>query len=49
MTKHFILPDCQVKPGVDTNYLEHIGKYLVEKKPDVIVCIGDFADMPSLS
>ena len=23
--------------------------YIVEKKPDVVVCIGDFADMPSLS
>lgn len=44
-----MIPDCQVKPGVDFSYLEHIGKYLVEKKPDVVVCIGDFADMPSLS
>ncbi len=26
-----------------------VGKYLVEKQPDVIVQIGDFADMPSLS
>jgi hypothetical protein len=49
MSKHLIIPDCQVKPGVDTSYLEWIGKYAAEKKPDVIVCIGDFADMPSLS
>lgn len=47
--KHLVIPDCQVKPGVDTSYLEWIGKYIVEKKPDVIVQIGDFADMPSLS
>lgn len=46
---HAIIPDCQVKPGVNTDYLERIGKYLAEKKPDVIVCLGDFADMPSLS
>ena len=44
-----VIPDCQVKPGVDLSYLSWIGKYLVEKKPDVIVQIGDFADMPSLS
>lgn len=44
-----VIPDTQVKPGVDLNYLSWIGKYLVEKKPDVIVQIGDFADMPSLS
>jgi hypothetical protein len=47
--KHFVIPDCQVKPGVDISYLEHIGKYIVDKQPDVIVCLGDFADMPSLS
>ena len=47
--KHLIIPDTQVKPGVDLNYLAWIGKYIVEKKPDVIVQIGDFADMPSLS
>jgi Calcineurin-like phosphoesterase len=49
MTKHLVLPDCQVKPGHDVSYLEWIGKYLVEKKPDVVVCLGDFADMESLS
>jgi len=47
--KHLILPDVQAKPGVDFTYLNKIGHYIVEKKPDVLVCIGDFADMPSLS
>jgi hypothetical protein len=47
--KHFVLPDVQAKPGVDFTYLEKIGKYLVEKQPDKIICIGDFADMESLS
>lgn len=46
---HAIIPDCQVRPGVDVSHLRHIGNYLAEKRPDVIVCIGDFADMPSLS
>jgi len=49
MTKHFVLPDTQVKPGVDLKHLSHIGQYIVDKKPDVIICIGDFADMESLS
>jgi len=44
-----VLPDVQAKPGVDFSYLARIGAYMVEKKPDVVVCIGDFADMPSLS
>lgn len=47
--KHLIIPDTQVKPGVRTDYLDWIGRYIVDKKPDVIVHIGDFADMPSLS
>jgi hypothetical protein len=49
MPKHAVIPDCQVRSGGDFKYLERIGKYLVEKKPDVIVNLGDFADMPSLS
>lgn len=47
--KHFIIPDCQVRPGDDFNYLRKIGQYIADKKPDVIVCLGDFADMSSLS
>lgn len=49
MTTHAVIPDCQVKPGCSIEYLEWIGEYLADKKPDVIVQIGDFADMPSLS
>lgn len=49
MTKHFILPDTQVKAGVPLDHLTAAGNYIVEKKPDVVVMIGDFADMPSLS
>lgn len=49
MTIHCVIPDVQVKPGNDFNFLRRIGTYIVEKKPDVIIQIGDFADMPSLS
>lgn len=47
--KHLVIPDCQVKPGVPINHLTALGRFIVAKKPDVIVCIGDFADMESLS
>lgn len=46
---HLIVPDVQTKPGVSQEHLGHIGNYIVDKQPEVIVCIGDFADMPSLS
>lgn len=48
MRKHFILPDCQTKDGVPLEQLRWAGNYAATKKPDVIVCIGDFCDMESL-
>ena len=47
--RHIYIPDAQVKPGVKTDHLEACGNYIAEKRPDVIVCAGDFADMPSLN
>ena len=44
-----VVGDCQVKPGEDQTHLLHIGRYLVDKRPDIVVCIGDFYDFPSLS
>jgi hypothetical protein len=44
-----VLPDVQAKPGIDFSYLRRIGTYALEKRPDIIVCGGDFADFPSLS
>lgn len=49
MTKILVLPDVQAKPGNDFSFLTSIGNYILAKKPDVIVNIGDFADLPSLS
>ena len=49
MTTHCVIPDVQVAPNRDVSYLTAIGNYIVEKKPDVLICLGDFADMPSLS
>ena len=46
---HMVIPDVQSKDGVRNEHLTWIGNYAVEKKPDVIVCIGDFWDLPSLS
>lgn len=49
MSKHLIIPDTQCKFGEDFEYLNHIGQYIVDQKPDVVVQLGDFADMESLS
>jgi uncharacterized protein involved in tolerance to divalent cations len=45
---HIVISDCQVSPGVDTSYLEWIGKYIAYVKPQRVICLGDFADMKSL-
>jgi hypothetical protein len=47
--KILVLPDVQAKPGNDFSFLRRIGAYMVEKKPDIVVCGGDFSDMASLS
>jgi len=49
MTKHLVIPDTQVKPGDKAEHLRWAGEYAAEKKPDVIIFIGDHWDMPSLS
>lgn len=46
---HLMIPDTQCKPGISMDYLKWLGMYIVDKKPEVIVHIGDHADMPSLS
>lgn len=43
------IPDAQVKPGTRLEHLEWAGKAICHYKPDVVVNMGDFADMPSLS
>ena len=47
--KILVIPDCQIKEGVPTDHLVWAGKAICEYKPDVVVNMGDFADMPSLS
>lgn len=47
--KHFVIPDTQVKPGIPLDNLDWFGKYIVETKPDVVVMLGDWYDLPSLS
>lgn len=41
--------DMQVKPGVNLGYCGRVGQYAADEMPDVILCIGDFSDLPSCS
>ena len=42
------IPDVQAMPGVPFTHLAAAGKYIALKRPDAIVCAGDFGDYPSL-
>lgn len=46
---HLVIPDTQAKPDVPLDHLGWIGEYIAERKPDVVIHLGDHADMPSLS
>ena len=47
--RHFFIPDTQVRAGVKTDHIEAAGNYIAEKRPDKVIVIGDWWDMPSLS
>lgn len=44
-----ILPDSHARPGVNNRRFEWLLKYLKDTQPDMLLCLGDLADMPSLS
>ena len=44
-----VLPDTQCKADIPMEHLEAAGNYIIERKPSVIVHLGDHWDMPSLS
>jgi hypothetical protein len=49
MKRHLIIPDAQIKPGSPTDHIKWCGEAILDYKPDVIVCLGDWWDLPSLN
>lgn len=48
MSKHLIIPDSHAMPGTDLSRFEWAGKFAADIKPDTIINMGDWFDMPSL-
>jgi len=46
---HLIIPDSHAHPDHNNDRFEWLGKLILDVKPDVVVNMGDMADMPSLS
>lgn len=44
-----VIPDTQCKPGNSVAHLRRVGQYIADKRPEVVVHLGDHADMASLS
>lgn len=47
--KHLVIPDAHAKYGQNLRRFDWLGQIIVDELPDVIICIGDLADMESLS
>jgi hypothetical protein len=48
LTNILVIPDSHAQPGVDNVRFERLGKLIYDIQPDVVVDIGDSADMASL-
>ena len=46
---HLVIPDPHAKPGVNNRRFDWLGKFIADTKPTTVVCLGDMADMESLS
>ena len=47
--EHIMIPDTQLRPGVPHDHIVACGNYICDKKPETIVIIGDWWDLPSLN
>jgi hypothetical protein len=46
---HLVVPDSHAHPDHDNDRFDWLGALIADVKPDVLIHIGDSADMPSLS
>lgn len=46
--KILVIGDAHARPDQDNTRFDALGRFIVDKRPDVVVSIGDWADMPSL-
>lgn len=44
-----VIPDAHAHPAYSNERFSWLGRMIAAERPDVVVCLGDFADMPSLS
>lgn len=47
--KLIVIPDAHAHPEYPNDRFDWLGKFIAAERPDVVLCLGDFADMPALS
>lgn len=48
MSTYLLIGDAHAKPNTDLARFHWLGRFIVDRKPDVIIDMGDWEDMPSL-
>lgn len=49
MSRHYVVPDVQLRAGVPADHIDWIAKDIIRRKPDVVVVLGDWWDFVSLN
>lgn len=49
MSRHLIIPDTQLRPGVETQHIDWAARAIVDYRPDTVIVLGDWWDMHALS
>ncbi len=49
MSTHMVIGDAHARPGISNERFEWAGRMALDLRPDVIIDMGDWADLPSLS
>lgn len=48
MSTHLIIPDPHAHPDFNNDRFEALGNLVADLRPDHVICMGDWPDMPSL-
>lgn len=49
MVSHLVISDAQIKPSTNVEFCSWFGKLIMDRRPDKVIVMGDWWDMPSLS
>lgn len=49
IAKMVVIPDAHAHPAYSNDRFDWLGRFISYERPDVVLCLGDFADMASLS